>query len=475
VHAALHQKNHPVHPNILLLFFVFCIFKGMRLRTDEIVGRALRVIPGGVNSPVRAFGGLGLSPLVVERGAGDLIWDVDEREYIDYCGSWGALILGHAHPGVVKAASAQVAMGSSFGIATRVEMELAEKIVGLIPSIEKIRFVSSGTEATMTAMRIARGVTGRPKIVKFSGHYHGHSDALLVQAGSGVAYLNGGATSKGVNPGTIADTICLPFNDVDALRALFRSPLGKEVAALILEPVSGNMGVVLPQRSFLEIVREETARAGALLIFDEVITGFRVGLRGAQSLYGIDPDLTCLGKIIGGGFPAAAVGGKAKFMDALAPLGEVYQAGTLSGNPVAMQAGLAALHELTLPGFYEALEEKTAFLCRPIEKALAKAHKPACLQRVGSMLTLFWGVKKVDSRDDLRLLDQERFARFFRYLFNHGIYIPPASQEAWFISSAHTPEHLAKTSELICNFIQSEEGLFPPLHEAFALPAGTQK
>ena len=296
--------------------------------SEMIFADACKVIPGGVNSPVRSFQAVGMQPMIVASGSGDLICDVDGREFIDYCGSWGQLILGHAEPRVVRATQQQIEKGSSFGIATKIEGELARKIVELIPSVEKLRFVSSGTEATMTALRIARGYTGRQKIVKFIGHYHGHSDSLLVQAGSGVSALNVEATSKGVNASAIADTICLPFNDIGAVRSFLRSGNGEKIAAVIVEPIAGNMGVVLPEKGFLEMLREETALAGALLIFDEVITGFRVALGGAQGFFGIDPDMTCFGKIIGGGLPAAAVGGKAKIMDVLAPIGQVYQAGT---------------------------------------------------------------------------------------------------------------------------------------------------
>ena len=319
----------------------------MRPRSQEIYDQACSLIPGGVNSPARSFKGLGIAPMIVASGKEDLIWDVDGKEYIDYCGSWGSLILGHAEPNVVKAACQQMAKGSSFGISTEIEQKMAAKIVSLIPSVEKIRFVNSGTEATMTAMRLARGFTERPKIIKFTGHYHGHSDALLVQAGSGVAVINPIATSKGVNLSTIADTLCFPFNGFDTIRSFFKTnPIASQVAGVILEPITGNMGVVLPEPGFLEMLREETARIGALLIFDEVITGFRVGLTGVQGLYGIDPDLTCLGKIIGGGFPVAAVGGKAKILDHLAPLGQIYQAGTLSGNPVAMCVGLETIQQI---------------------------------------------------------------------------------------------------------------------------------
>lgn len=417
--------------------------------------KSCRVIPGGVNSPVRSFKAVGISPMVVESGSGDLVKDVDGNQYIDYCCSWGPLILGHAPIKVVSAVQKQVGKGFSFGITTEIEEKLATKIVGFIPSVEKLRFVSSGTEATMTALRIARGATGRPKIIKFSGHYHGHSDAFLVQAGSGVALLNGQATSMGVNLGVIADTICLPFNDFAAVRSFFReSPLAKQTAALIVEPIAGNMGVVLPLPGFLEMLREETARCGALLIFDEVITGFRVALKGAQYLYQIDPDLTCLGKVIGGGFPAAAVGGKAKYMDCLAPIGEVYQAGTLSGNPIAMRAGLETLTIVEKVGFYDSLEKKTLRLVQPVVDVLQQRKIPACLQWCGSMFTLFFGVLKVERKEDLKQLDETRFAAYFRYLFERGIYIPPASQEACFISSAHTEEHLDYTAQTIVSFIE---------------------
>jgi len=426
----------------------------MPVLSEAIFEKICRVIPGGVSSPVRSFKAVAMPPMIVESGAGAVIRDVDGREFIDYCNSWGALIAGHAHPHVVSAAQQQIAKGSSFGITNAGEELLASKIVDLIPGIEKIRFVSSGTEATMTALRLARGATQRPKIVKFAGHYHGHHDSLLVQAGSGVARLNATATSLGVNPGVIADTICLPFNDFDAIRSFFQSPLALQTAAVIVEPVAGNMGVVLPLPGFLELLREETAKAGALLIFDEVITGFRVGLRGASHLFGISPDLICLGKVIGGGFPAAAVGGQAEFMDLLAPLGQVYQAGTLSGNPVAMQAGFATLGLVEQPGFYELLEEKTQRLVKPIEEAMQ--GKSACVQRCGSMFTLFFGLTKVDRKTDLERLDEALFAQFFRFLFDRGIYIPPAPQEAWFISSAHTHEQLDYTADVICKFIASE-------------------
>lgn len=396
-----------------------------------------------------------MSPLIVESGAGDLIRDVDGNTFIDFCGSWGSLILGHAHPQVVQGAVEQIQKGSSFGISTEIEGKIAAKVVSLVPSVEKLRFVNSGTEATMTAMRLARGYTERPKIIKFTGHYHGHSDSLLIQAGSGVASLNPLATSKGVNLSTIADTLCFPFNDSQAIRSFFReSPLAAQVAGVILEPITGNMGVVPPEPGFLETLREETARAGALLIFDEVITGFRVGLTGAQGLYGIDPDITCLGKIIGGGFPVAAVGGKAKILDCLAPLGQVYQAGTLSGNPVAMRAGLETLSLIEKKGFYENLQKKTDRITGPISEALAKKKANACLQQVGSMFNLFFGLKKVRLREDLQALDEARFVQFFQYLFERGIYISPSSHEAWFLSAAHSDDHIDRAVKEICAFIE---------------------
>lgn len=422
----------------------------MRSESEAIYARSCAVIPGGVNSPVRSFKGLNMTPMIVESGSGALIRDVDGKEYIDYCMSWGSQILGHAHPAVIMAATSQMQRGSSFGIATEAEEKLAAKIVNLIPSIQKIRFVSSGTEATMTALRLARGYTKRTKIVKFVGHYHGHSDALLVQAGSGASSL---ASSLGVNQTVVEDTLCLPFNDFEALDALFRShPSRLDIAAVILEPITGNMGVVLPEPLFLEKLREETARNGTLLIFDEVITAFRVGLQGAQGMYGIDPDLTCLGKIVGGGFPAAALGGRAEIMDCLAPLGGVYQAGTLSGNPVAMVAGLATLSFLETADFYQKLKKKTDLLTLPIKESLT--DKNGCLQQAGSMFSLFFGLKKVSSREDLSRLDSDRFALFFRYLFERGIYIPPHAHESWFISAAHTEEQLDYTRRTIDSFLQ---------------------
>lgn len=428
----------------------------MRERSSSIFTQSQKVIPGGVNSPARSFRGVTVTPpLIVESGSGDTLYDVDQHSYIDYCCGWGSLILGHAHPTIVKASQEQMTKGSSFGIATNVEKQMAETVIRLMPNLQKVRFVSSGTEATMTALRLARGFTGRSKIVKFSGHYHGHLDALLIQAGSGAFHLNAVSTSLGVPEGVIQDTLVLPFNDFATVRDFFRNnPLANEIAAVILEPVTGNMGVVLPQEGFLELLREETKRVGALLIFDEVITGFRLGLQGAQGLYDIEPDLTCLGKVVGGGFPAAAIGGKAAIMDCLAPVGKVYQAGTLSGNPVAMQAGLATLNFIEEPSFFDRLEEKTNRLTLPIKEALKKWHSPACLQQCGSMFSLFFGLDCVQSKEDLKHLDSKTFQAFFSYLFERGIYIPPAAEEAWFISIAHTEEHLDYTLSCILDFLR---------------------
>lgn len=419
--------------------------------SEAVYARSCQVIPGGVNSPVRRFPGLGITPLIAKSGKGAIVQDVDGHRYIDLCMSWGALILGHADQRVVAGIREQVENGSSFGIATAVEEELASKIIRLMPSIEKIRFVSSGTEATMTALRLARGFTGRSKIAKFAGHYHGHSDALLVQAGSGASFLNPLATSKGVNSGVIQDTLVLPFNDFDAIASL-----PSDLAAVIVEPVAGNMGTVPPEPGFLKRLREETQRTGALLIMDEVITGFRVALGGAQALYDIDPDITCLGKVIGGGFPVAALGGKKEIMDHLAPLGEVYQAGTLSGNPVAMRAGIETLAILEQPGFYEALEAATCRFVKPIEEAIQKRGGGAVLQRVGSMMTLFLGTDSVQSKNDLSKCDPEAFKKIFLKLFHQGIYLPPAFQEAMFLSSAHSADQIDYAAGAIADALLDE-------------------
>lgn len=378
-------------------------------------------IPGGVNSPVRSFPGLDMTPLIATRGEGAYVWDADGHRYLDYCCSWGALILGHAHPHVVKAATEQLRQGSSFGMATPYEEEIAAKVCHHMPSIEKIRFVSSGTEATMSALRLARGATGKSTIIKFIGHYHGHSDGLLVRAGSGALHINTEASSKGVPLDFVKHTLCLPFNDLQTCREVIRSR--DDIAAVILEPIAANMGLVPAKPDFMAMLREETERKGIVLIYDEVVTGFRVGLQGAQGLYGIKPDLTCLGKIVGGGFPAAAFGGKKELMDHLAPLGEVYQAGTLSGNPVAMCAGLATLKVLEQPGFYEALEEKTTRLVQAL---------PGQVTQVGSMFTPFFDPPTL-------------YTSFFKHLFANQIYFVPSPYETNFVSAAHTAQDIDET------------------------------
>lgn len=404
--------------------------------------RVQEVMPGGVNSPIRSCRGYLPEPFIVERGVGDLLFDLDGKSYIDYCGSWGPLIHGHAHPEILQAASEAMQKGTTFGITNPYEEKLASKIIHHIPSIELIRFVSSGTEATMTAIRLARGFTGRNQIIKFIGHYHGHSDMLLVKAGSGVSSLPE-SSSAGVTPESVKHTLCLPFNDIEAVR----QAITEETAAVILEPIAANMGVVPPTPAFIEMLRERTKEVGALLIFDEVITGFRVGLSGAQGLFGIKPDLTTLGKIMGGGFNAAAFGGRRDVMEKLAPLGPVYQAGTLSGNPVAMAAGLKAIELLERTGFYEELERKTDLLTNPIQKWLQ--GKRGVLQQQGSLFTIFLGVKQVNNFSEAMQVDLKTYQEFFRELFQKGIYIPPHPQEAWFVSMAHTKEHLDYSQEAI--------------------------
>ena len=426
----------------------------LKLKAKKIFERSLEVIPGGVNSPVRAFTGLGMDPLIVERGEGDTITDVDGRTFIDYCMSWGALLHGHAHPKIVEAAIERIKRGSSFGIATEVEEKLARTITGGINCVDQIRFVSSGTEAAMSAVRLARGYTSRPVVIKFNGNYHGHSDGFLVKAGSSVSQLGKDSSSDGVPREVVKNTLSLPYNDVDTFKKVMRDPFySRFVAAVVLEPVAANMGVVSPSAEFLQVLREETKRVGAVLIFDEVITGFRVAFGGAQELYGIQPDMVCFGKIIGGGFPAAAFGGTREIMSRLAPLGKVYQAGTLSGNPVAMEAGLKALEMASVDGFYKEIERKTKVITEPVENALKAKEMAACIQVVVGMFTVFLGPKEVRCFEDLKGLDKEGFNRYFRFMWDRGIYISPSPYEACFISSAHTEAHLEKTRDAILEFI----------------------
>ena len=429
-----------------------------RCKSQEVYQKLCQVIPGGVNSPVRACKKMEQTPLVVESAKGDRIVDVDGHSYVDYCGSWGALIHGHAHPTIVEAVKKRLEKGTSFGATTHLEGELATEVVEHIDSIDKIRFVSSGTEATMTAVRLARGFTKRDLLVKFSGNYHGHADFFLVEAGSGVLEISSTASSDGIPVDIVKNTLNLPYNDIEACQKLFHTPsIAHRIAAVILEPVAGNMGVVLPQPDFLKFLRKETEERGIILIFDEVMTGFRVDAKGAQGLYGIQPDLTCFGKIVGGGFPAAAFGGKKEIMDCLAPLGSVYQAGTLSGNPLAMEAGLQSLRLLKAPGFYDALQKKVDRFLLPLEEAIQKNEWDMCIQKAGSMFTLFFGKKSVRNLKDAMEVDEKRFGRFFRYLFSRGFYIPPSPHEAWFISSAHEEQHLDQTQEAILTFMNEDK------------------
>jgi len=424
-------------------------------QSKRIYDDLCKVIPGGVNSPVRSCRDVSENPLIAESGSGDQIYDPDGNGYIDYCMSWGPLIHGHAHPRILEATQKRMAKGTSFGVTTEVEYLLAQKIVEIVSSIEKIRFVSSGTEATMTAARLARGYTGKNLILKFNGNYHGHADFFLVNAGSGVAKLNS-SSSAGVPEEMVKHVVSLPYNDIETVRAFLHAPETRSnLAAVILEPIAGNMGVVPGKHSFLRMIREETEQMGALLIFDEVISGFRAGLQGAQGLYGIQPDLTCFGKIIGGGFPAAAFGGRREVMDYLAPEGPVYQAGTLSGNPIAMEAGLQTLLMLEVDGFYEELERKTNLITAPVKQYLLENQVDACIQQAGSLFTLFFGRKKVDCMEEAKQCDLERFGEFYRFMFDHGVYVSPSQFEAWFVSMAHTVEHLKRTRDLILEFFRS--------------------
>ncbi|HEU5394772.1 MAG TPA: glutamate-1-semialdehyde 2,1-aminomutase [Candidatus Methylomirabilis sp.] len=414
-----------------------------RETSRRLFEEAQRLLPGGVDSPVRAFRAVGGDPFFVARGAGSLLTDVDGNDYLDYVCSWGPLILGHTHPAVVSALREAIERGTSYGAPTEQEVRLAGLVQEAFPSIEMLRFVSSGTEAAMSAIRAARGFTGREKVIKFEGCYHGHADSLLVKAGSGAATF-GVPDSAGVPAALARGTIALPFNDLDTVRRALEA-VGKEVACLILEPVVGNMGVVLPRPGFLSGLRELTARHGVLLIFDEVITGFRLALGGAQEVYRVPADLTCLGKILGGGLPVGAYGGRREIMEQVAPLGPVYQAGTLSGNPLAMTAGIATLTLLRAPGFYKSLDERAATLEEGLRAAAREARVAARVQRAASMLTAFFTDRAVWSWSDAQTADRQRYARFFRGLLEQGVYFPPAQFEAAFASAAHTAGDVAET------------------------------
>jgi glutamate-1-semialdehyde 2,1-aminomutase len=412
-------------------------------RSRELFERAQRVIPGGVNSPVRAFRAVGRSPIFISNAAGSNIADVDGNTYTDYVGSWGPMILGHGYPDVVDAITSAAGRGTSYGAPTEIEIELAEEVVAAYPSIDKVRLVSSGTEATMSAIRVARGFTGRDRIVKFEGCYHGHSDGLLVKAGSGLATF-GTPDSAGVPAAVANNTIVLPYNNSDALRRAFESR-AEEIACVIIEPVAGNMGCVPPASGYLESVREITSQHGALLIFDEVITGFRVAYGGAQALYDVKADLTCLGKIIGGGLPMGAFGGRSDVMDQIAPIGPVYQAGTLSGNPLAVSAGLATLRLLKKINPYLELEERSAKLECGLAEAAAEADVTTAINRAGSMLTTFFQEGPVTNWDSAKKSDTDRYGRFFRAMLEEGIYLAPSQFECAFVGLEHTNEVIDRT------------------------------
>jgi len=416
-----------------------------RKRSIALYQKALGMIPGGVNSPVRAFKAIGIPPAFIDRGKGSHLWDVDGNEYIDYVGSWGPMILGHAHPRVVAALKKAAPKGTSFGAPTSLEIDLAARVKKAYPSVELLRMVSSGTEAAMGAIRVARGFTGRDKVLKFEGCYHGHGDSLLVKAGSGATTF-GIPDSLGVPEALARNTLTAPFNDLEAVRTLVRQN-PNELACIIVEPIVGNMGVVLPEAGFLEGLRKICSDEGIVLIFDEVITGFRVAYGGAQELYGIKADLTCLGKIIGGGLPVGAYGGKQAIMEKVAPLGGVYQAGTLSGNPMAMTAGIETLDLLRSKKVYQALEEKTTYLTEGISKSAEERGIPITINRATGLFTVFFTRGPVTHYQKAKMSDTKRFAQFFIQMMEEGIYLPPSQFEAWFISLAHSQKDLDRTVE----------------------------
>ena len=415
----------------------------MTSQNQTLFDRAQRHIPGGVNSPVRAFGSVGGTPRFFVRGSGAYVWDADEKRYIDYVGSWGPLILGHAHPQVIDAVKRAADFGLSFGAPTEQEIDLADLLCEMLPSVEKVRLVSSGTEATMSAIRLARGFTGRDKIIKFEGCYHGHADSLLVKAGSGLLTF-GNPSSAGVPAAVAADTVVLQYNNPQQLAETFAS-IGSHIAAIIVEPVAGNMNLVKPTPEFLQAMRSLCDQHGALLIFDEVMTGFRVGLGCAQGLFGIRPDLTTLGKTVGGGMPLAAFGGRADVMDKIAPLGPVYQAGTLSGNPVAVAAGLATLKLLRQPGFYEMLAASTSKMLDGLCLVAKETGQTFSAQSVGGMFGIYFAAQCPQSFSEVMACDKDRFNRFFHGMLEHGVYLAPSAFEAGFVSAAHTDADIEAT------------------------------
>jgi len=415
-------------------------------RNEELFARAQLTIPAGVNSPVRAFRSVGGTPRFIARGEGAYLWDADGKRYLDYVGSWGPAVLGHAHPAVVGAVTEAAKHGLSFGAPTEMEIEMAETLCRLVPSMELVRLVSSGTEATMSALRLARGYTGRGKIVKFEGCYHGHGGSLLVKAGSG-ALTFGTPSSAGVPPAIANETIVLPFNDLAAVDAAFRAE-GERIAGIIVEPVAGNMNLVMPRPEFLPGLRAICDQYASVLIFDEVMTGFRVHLGGAQARYGITPDLTTLGKVIGGGMPVGAFGGRRAIMERIAPLGPVYQAGTLSGNPVAVAAGLATLREIEAPGFYDRLAERTRSLTDGLTESARRAGVAFVAQSVGGMFGLYFASSIPETYDAVMACDKERFNRFFHMMLDAGVYFAPSAFEAGFVSAAHSADDIAATLAL---------------------------
>jgi glutamate-1-semialdehyde 2,1-aminomutase len=412
-------------------------------KSRSLFKQAVKVIPGGVNSPVRACKSVGCEPLFIHKADGCMIYDADGNGYIDYVGSWGPMILGHGHPSILSAIASTMKRGTSFGAPTDLEIELAEMVVAAVPSMEMVRFVNSGTEATMSAIRLARGVTGRDLIVKFDGCYHGHADTLLVEAGSGVATL-GIPGSPGVPECFAEKTLSLPYNDIDQIRRVMKEK-GAAVACVIVEPVAGNMGLVPPVQGFLDALRELTHASGSLLIFDEVITGFRVAYGGAQERYNIMPDITTLGKIIGGGMPVGAYGGSRRVMSRIAPEGPVYQAGTLSGNPLAMSAGIAVLKELKRPGFYESLEQRAEELEQGLRAAIEKSGTPARVDRVASILGLFFTRQAVQNMEEAKTSNLEMFSAYYAGMREQGIYLAPSQFESMFVSAAHEKDHIERT------------------------------
>jgi glutamate-1-semialdehyde 2,1-aminomutase len=424
-----------------------------RAKSDQLFAEALKRIPGGVNSPVRAFRAVGGQPFFVNRAQGARVWDVDGNEYIDYVGTWGPAILGHAHPRIIQAVQAAAERGTSFGIPNPAEVTMANLICSWVPSVQKVRMCNSGTEATMSAIRLARGFTHRDKIIKFDGCYHGHADSLLVKAGSG-ALTFGNPDSAGVPQAFTQHTVVLPYNDADAVTAAFAANPG-QIAGIIVEPVPGNAGLYLPKPGYLEFLSQVTKANGALLIFDEVMTGFRLAKGGAQERFRITPDLTCFGKVIGGGLPVGAFGGRAEIMDCLAPLGPVYQAGTLSGNPVAMAAGIAALEELNASGAYARLEKLGAQLEAGLKQAAASAGVPVQFNRCGSMFCAYFTSQPVHNLADAFQSDRERFKRYFHGMLDQGIYLAPSQFEAGFLSTAHTEADLETTINAAAKALRS--------------------